>query len=173
VPLTFLLGGARSGKSSLAIELALAQGAPVTFVATGEPGDDEMAGRIERHRLERPAAWVTVEEPRRLASTVAAIPVEGCLIVDCLTLWVANALEQGADAVEAEAEAAARAAADRPGPTFVVSNEVGLGIVPGTPLGREYRDVLGRVNAIFARAADTAMLVVAGLALPLKDVRGA
>jgi adenosyl cobinamide kinase/adenosyl cobinamide phosphate guanylyltransferase len=160
-----LTGGARSGKSRLALELAAREAPPVTFLATGEAGDQEMAERIERHRAERPAGWRTVEEPLRLREAVEA--VDGCLIVDCLSFWAANALEAGLD-VEAEAAAAAAAAATRPGLTVSVTNEVGMGVVPATPLGREYRDLLGRVNAIWADAAGEVYLIVAGRALRLE-----
>jgi adenosyl cobinamide kinase/adenosyl cobinamide phosphate guanylyltransferase len=169
MPLTVLLGGARSGKSALALQLA--EGAEqVVFVATAEARDEEMAQRIERHRRERPAAWRIVEEPIALRGAIEAAPPTAFLIVDCLSLWVSNLLEAGStdDAIEVEVERAASAAADRPGPTVVVSNEVGLGVVPETPLGRRYRDLLGRVNASFAAAADQALFVVAGRALPLQ-----
>lgn len=169
--LTFLVGGARSGKSSLALELARASGGPVVFLATGEAGDAEMADRIALHRAERPAGWTTVEESRELAAAVAAAPAGACLVVDCLSLWVANVLESGAAAVETEAAAAAAIAAARDGLTIAVTNEVGLGVVPATPLGRLYRDVLGRVNATWSRAATDAYLVVAGRTLRLDEVR--
>jgi adenosylcobinamide kinase / adenosylcobinamide-phosphate guanylyltransferase len=161
--LTFLLGGARSGKSKLAVELALRAGGDVTFVATGEARDGEMAERIALHRAERPAEWRTVEEPVDLAPVLAA--ARGVAVVDCLSLWIANLLEREAD-VEAANAAALRAAGERE-TTIVVSNEVGLGIVPATELGRRYRDVLGRVNADWAAAADDARLVVAGRSLRL------
>ena len=166
--LTFLLGGARSGKSALAVSLA--GDGPVTFVATGTAGDDEMAERIERHRAERPPGWVTVEEPVALRDAVAA--AEGVVVVDCLSLWVATLFEAGwpdAD-VETEGAAVAQVAAGRR--TIAVSNEVGLGVVPATPLGRRYRDVLGRVNASWAAAAEDAYLVVAGRALRLEQLGG-
>lgn len=166
--LVLLIGGARSGKSRLAVDLATAQTEPVVFLATGEAGDDEMAERIELHRAERPAGWRTVEEPLRLREAVEA--AEGCLIVDCLSLWVANALES--EDVEQEARRAAAAAAARPALTIAVTNEVGMGVVPPTPVGREYRDVLGRVNAIWAEAAQEAYLVVAGRALALERLGG-
>ena len=166
--LVLLLGGARSGKSRLAVRLAAESGLPVVFVATGEAGDEEMAERIERHRAERPASWETVEEPLRLRAALEAAPADACLVVDCLSLWVANVLER-AD-VETEATAAAAVARGRTAPTIAVSNEVGLGVVPATPLGREYRDVLGRVNAIWAEAADKSYFVVAGKTLALGDV---
>lgn len=158
--LTLLLGGARSGKSSLAVDLASRSGGPVTFIATATAGDEEMAARIAAHRGERPGDWTTVEEPLDLREALEA--AEGTVVVDCLSLWVANLLE--AD-MEIDAEAAAVAAGR--GSTIAVSNEVGLGIVPATPLGRRYRDVLGRVNAEWADAAETTLLVVAGRALPL------
>ena len=169
--LTFLLGGARSGKSSLAVRLASEWGGPVTFVATAERRDDpEMDARIDAHRAERPPDWETVEAPLDLGRAVADAPEGACLVVDCLTLWVANVLEAGWSDAETEAAAAelARAAAAREVPTMVVSNEVGLGIVPETQLGRRYRDVLGRVNAVVAAKADRALLVVAGRALELR-----
>jgi len=169
MPLRLLIGGARSGKSRLAVRLAGELDAPVVFVATGEAHDVEMEARILRHRAERPATWKTVEEPVALREAIDAAPAASCVVVDCLTLWVANLLERGEDA-EAEGAAAAASAAARDGATIAVTNEVGLGIVPGTPLGREFRDVLGRVNALWAGAADDAYFVVAGKALRLGDV---
>jgi adenosylcobinamide kinase/adenosylcobinamide-phosphate guanylyltransferase len=163
-----LTGGARSGKSALALAMAERDGGDVVFLATGQPGDDEMAARIARHRSERPAHWKTVEEPVRLVEAIGAAEPSACLIVDCLSLWVANLLAAEDPAVvERAACAAASAAAARPGTTIVVTNEVGLGIVPATPLGRDYRDLLGRVNAIWAERATEAYLVVAGRLLPL------
>ena len=162
-----LLGGARSGKSALAVELA---GKRATYVATAVASDDEMAARIERHRAERPPAWTTVEEPVALGVALAA--VEGDAVVDCLSLWVSNLMEAGweDEAIEDEARAIARAAAARPGMTVAVSNEVGSGVVPATPLGRRYRDVLGGVNRAWATEADRALLVVAGRALELERI---
>ena len=165
--LTVLLGGARAGKSALALELARDQGAPVIYIATAEAGDEEMASRIAHHRSERPETWRTIEEPIALRSAVAAVEPDACVVVDCLTLWVANLLARGDD-VLSEAEAVAELAAGRPGPTIVVSNEVGLGIVPASPVAREYRDLLGAVNAAFVRRADDAAFVVAGRAIPLQ-----
>jgi adenosyl cobinamide kinase/adenosyl cobinamide phosphate guanylyltransferase len=167
MPLVLLLGGARSGKSTLALRLAAAH-EPVVFLATGEAGDDEMAERIALHRSERPPHWTTVEEPLRLLAAIEQVPDGSCLIVDCLSLWVANLLEADPAAVEPEAAAAAAAAAARSGTTIVVSNEVGLGLVPMSPVGRRYRDVLGRVNATWAAASERALLVVAGRVLPLE-----
>ena len=168
--LMLLLGGARSGKSALAVRTAEEWGGPVTFVATGAAGDEEMAARIERHRAERPAAWTTVEEPTDLVNALRSTPADALVVIDCLSLWVSNLVEAGWEdaAIEAEASAAAALAAEREAPTVTVSNEVGLGIVPATPLGRRYRDLLGRVNAIFAAEADDPILVVAGKKLRLE-----
>lgn len=169
--LILLLGGARSGKSALALRLAQAQPAPVAWLATAEAGDLEMAARIERHRAERPEHWQTIEEALRLRETLAAIDRDVCLVVDCLTLWAANALERlGAAATENEAAAAAQLAAARAGLTVAVSNEVGLGLVPDNELGRSYRDLLGRVNSLWAAAAERSYLLVAGHVLPLAEV---
>jgi adenosylcobinamide kinase/adenosylcobinamide-phosphate guanylyltransferase len=167
--LVLLLGGARSGKSSLALRLAAASGRPVVFVATGSARDDEMAARIARHRAERPPAWRTLEEPLDLAGALATADAEACAVVDCLSLWVHNLLEQGGDdaGVERCAAHAAALAAARPAPTIAVTNEVGQGVVPASALGRRYRDLLGRVNACWAAAARSAALVVAGRVLPL------
>jgi adenosylcobinamide kinase / adenosylcobinamide-phosphate guanylyltransferase len=167
--LVLLLGGARSGKSALAVAMAAATGEEVAFVATGEAGDDEMAARIAAHRGERPSSWATVEEPVDLAGALARLPLQTTVVVDCLTLWVANMMGMGRDDGDVTDAAAvmAAAAAARPGRVIVVSNEVGWGIVPFDPSTRRYRDVLGRVNAIFAGHAQEAQLVVAGRVLAL------
>jgi len=157
--LVLYLGGARSGKSRLAVERAQASEQPVVFIATGEAGDEEMADRIARHRAERPADWVTVEEPLELARALRDVPPTATVIVDCLSLWVANG-GGGRDAIAA--------AITRAGLTIAVSNEVGLGIVPDNALARAYRDDLGRVNAAWAAAADEAHFVVAGRTLRLE-----
>jgi adenosylcobinamide kinase / adenosylcobinamide-phosphate guanylyltransferase len=169
VSLTFLLGGARSGKSSLAVELARRWEGSVTFIATGEPGDDEMAARIRLHRDERPADWVTLEAPLEVRSALVSVPAGAAIVLDCLSLWVSNLLGRGDEPAEIESESAAVAglAAGRHALTVVVSNEVGLGVVPATELGRSFRDVLGRVNAQWAAEAEHAAFVVAGRSLPL------
>jgi adenosylcobinamide kinase / adenosylcobinamide-phosphate guanylyltransferase len=172
--LTVLLGGARSGKSRLAVELAVAAGVPVTLIATAEARDEEMAARIAAHRAERPAGWMTVEEPYALEAVVAAADPSHTVLVDCLTLWTANALardEEPERVLEAAASAAA-AAARREALTIAVSNEVGLGIVPLEPLTRAYRDLLGSVNRTWVEASAEAAFVVAGRALRLAAADG-
>ena len=161
--LVVLLGGARSGKSRLALERAVQAGGPVTFIATGEAGDDEMTARIERHRRERPQSWRTIEEPLELAGSLASVPSEETVIVDCLSLWVANAL----GAHHEVDDGALAAAVARTGLTVAVTNEVGMGIVPDNALARAYRDELGRVNAAWTGAADEAYLVIAGKTVAL------
>ena len=173
--LTFLVGGARSGKSTLAVQMGEHQGGAVTFVATAEPFDDDLRERVQRHRLERPAQWSTIEAPVDLAAAVRAVPPEQFLIVDCLTVWMANLLVHLDttdligfhidDFVQALTER--RRLAERG--TVVVSNEVGMGIHPESTLGRSYRDDLGRLNQRVASLADTSLLMVAGRALHLEN----
>ena len=164
MPFTLLLGGARSGKSSLAIQLAHRSGSPVTVLATALAGDAEMAARIERHRSERPSTWGIVEEPIDLIGAVEGLPPNDFLIVDCLTLWLVNLTESGLPEPDALRTAAATAdlLAARPGPAAVVSNEVGMGIVPMGVETRAWRDLLGGINARFAAMAEVAWLVMAG-----------
>ena len=163
--LVVFIGGARSGKSRLALERAARTGAAVTFIATGEPRDDEMRKRIERHRRERPTEWDLVEEPIELERALESVPSGATAILDCLSLWVANVFE--ARPVDELAASAARAGAARTGLTIAVTNEVGLGIVPDNAASRSYRDALGRANATWVAAADEAYLVVAGRTVQL------
>ena len=170
--LTVLLGGARSGKSDLAARLASASDRPVVVVVTAEARDAEMAERIRRHRDMRPAAWTTVETPLELAAAVRDLGSDAFVVLDCLSLWVSNAMEAGLDddRIVDEAREIAMSLAKRDGPAVVVSNEVGLGIVPVNALARRYRDTLGRVNATFVGESDRAYFVVGGKALALEDV---
>lgn len=177
--LIFILGGARSGKSHHAEQLALAAGGPaVLYVATAQAWDDEMRTRIAVHQARRPADWRTLEVPQR-AGAAAAAAAGGAQVVllDCLALLTSNAvLALGDDVDGPAAEAAALAevegilAAYRAGVAtwVIVSNEVGLGLVPPYPLGRVYRDALGRANQRLAAAADTVLFMVAGLPLRVK-----
>ena len=166
--LVVLLGGARSGKSVLAVRLAEARSESVVMIATAEALDDEMAARIEQHRRERPD-WETIETPLELESAMASVPDETTAIIDCLTVWVSNLLIAGVDTTQitARASALAEQVGRRTGLTIAVSNEVGMGIVPDNALARRYRDVLGAVNATWAATADHAHLLVAGRLLSL------
>ncbi len=170
-PFLFVVGGARSGKSDFAIEAARRRGRPTTFVATAQAGDADMADRISRHQADRPSSWGLIEEPLALHKAIEAVPDDHVVVVDCLTLWVANALF--ADRTEAETLAEVGEMAHhlrkREPLSVVVSNEVGLGIHPETSMGRHYRDLLGRVNAATAAVADRTLFFAAGLALPLTD----
>jgi adenosylcobinamide kinase / adenosylcobinamide-phosphate guanylyltransferase len=166
MPMLLLLGGARSGKSALAQDIAVRAGVPVTVIATAEALDDEMRVRIARHRADRPVDWTTVEEPIDLSGAVGAAPPADLVVVDCLTLWVSN-LVGGCRSDDLIVRAAATVADElsaRPSGAVVVSNEVGLGVVPANPAARTFRDTLGSVNAIFAARADRAALLVAGRA---------
>jgi adenosyl cobinamide kinase/adenosyl cobinamide phosphate guanylyltransferase len=163
--LTLILGGARSGKSTRA--LSLAQGR-VLFVATAEALDDEMAARIAAHKAERPAEWDTLEEPRDIARSLhARVDRYDTIVIDCLTLWVANLLEVGGTPSEWIAPLLAAYEAGNAN-WVVISNEVGLGLVPDNALGRRYRDALGVVNQLVAEAADRVTLMVAGVPLSVK-----
>lgn len=184
---TLVLGGARSGKSSWAERLATDTGRPVLFVATAEPLDDEMRERIAAHRAHRPSHWQTVEVTDDLVGAVGERAGVGAVIlVDCLTLWVSNVIgSRTAHLADATAVAPnqwreiesvlltsvnsliQRARREEQN-LILVSNEVGLGLVPPYPLGRGYRDALGRVNAAVAQQADTVVLMVAGLAVDVK-----
>ena len=170
--LTFLLGGARSGKSSLAVRLGTEHAGPVVFVATCPriAGDDDLDRRIERHRADRPA-WPTDEEPLDLVAALGRAGSDALVIVDCLSLWVWNLRWRGddADSVVRAASDFAVAASRRDAPTVVVSNEVGMGVHPETEEGREYRDILGGVNQAVAAHASPALLMVAGQAVELRD----
>jgi len=170
--LTVLLGGARSGKSDLAVKLGEAWTGEVVFVATATAGDDDMAERIERHQAERPASWTLIEHPQFGAADAAALPEDALVIVDCVTLLVSNLLFGDHDerAVVAHVDSLASMLAKRTAPTIVISNEVGLGIHPETELGRTYRDLLGRANRALADHAETALFVAAGKVLPLQDL---
>jgi adenosylcobinamide kinase/adenosylcobinamide-phosphate guanylyltransferase len=166
---TLVLGGARSGKSRYAerlIETAAAQG---TYCATAEPGDAEMAARIASHRTRRGPFWHTVEAPLEVASVIASQTAsDRPLLIDCLTLWLSNLLLAD-KCVEAETAALSAALREAAGPVVLVANEVGLGLVPETPLGRRFRDAAGRLNQEIAALADRVVFVAAGLPLVLKE----
>lgn len=165
--LTLVLGGARSGKSHFAEGLVTARPAPWRYLATAQALDDEMGERIAHHRARRAAGWETVEAPLDLVSALAAVPEGRPVLVDCLTLWLSNVLLAGRDA-GAEADRLAAALSRPRGPWVVVSNEVGLGIVPDNPLARRFRDDAGRLNQRVAAAAGRVVLLVAGLPVEVK-----
>jgi adenosylcobinamide kinase / adenosylcobinamide-phosphate guanylyltransferase len=165
--LTFLLGGARSGKSAHAEKLVTAAPAPWTYIATAQPHDDEMTERIALHRARRGEGWYTVDAPLDLVSAIAAVPDGRPLLVDCLTLWLSNHMLADHD-VEAEADRLAEVLGRPRGNWFVVSNEVGLGIVPDNALARKFRDAAGRLNQKIAARADRVLFMVAGLPLQVK-----
>jgi adenosylcobinamide kinase / adenosylcobinamide-phosphate guanylyltransferase len=170
--LTLLLGGARSGKSARALDLARATTGRVLFVATAEALDDEMATRIATHRQERPVSWDTLEEPRALAEALEPRrDAYDVVVVDCLTLWVSNLMTSAAPAPNPLAELRRALDVYHAGHAswIIVSNEVGLGLVPDTRLGRDYRDTLGAVNRLVASHADTVTFMVAGLPLVVKS----
>ena len=172
--LILILGGARGGKSSFAQALVAKRGGSATFIATAQAGDEEMRLRIEEHRRSRPAAWRTIEEPLRPSLALATSAPAETILLDCLTLLVSNILLQDEDAaaaacnVDQEVEDLLRAYAAGPATLIVVSNEVGLGVVPAYELGRTYRDLLGRANQRFAQAADRVYWMLAGLPLEVK-----
>lgn len=164
---TLILGGARSGKSRFAQALAEQEEGRLVYVATAGAYDAEMEERVERHRDDRGEQWETVEEQYDLAAVIARYSGSSTLLVDCLTLWLSNVIlgEQDVGAAIAGLVAALNAC---DGHVILVSNEVGSGIVPETPLGRAFRDEAGRLNQRVAAQADTVALVVAGLPLWLK-----
>jgi len=166
IPLTLVLGGARSGKSRHAESLIAALPAPWIYIATAEAGDDEMTARIAAHRARRGATWRTIEAPRDLAAALAAsssMPV----LVDCMTLWLSNLLLAGAD-IDKEIERLEKALAAAAAPVVLVANELGSGIVPDHALGRQFRDLQGMLNQRIAARADRVVLMVAGLPLAVK-----
>lgn len=175
--LVLVLGGCRSGKSAFALRHAAGLGAGGTFIATCPVLDDEMRGRIRRHREERRGLdWDTVEEETELAGAVAGCRPDGTVLVDCLTLWINNIMHYGDLAgkppgEDDAAELAGRfvdAAMARTGTTVAVANEVGLGVAPDNALARRFRDMAGRVNQTVAARADEVYFMVAGLPTRIK-----
>ena len=186
--LTLILGGARSGKSAYAVELARRMDVPTTYVATAEAIGAEMAQRIRQHQRDRPPSWRTLEEPLAIAERIASeVERESAVIVDCLTVWLSNVLhsetEEAADPTSGQVRRTRHRALDeleslctipieRGVRLIVVSNEVGSGLVPPYPLGRVYRDLLGEVNQFVARRADEVTMLVAGIPIDLRALGG-
>lgn len=165
--LILVLGGARSGKSRYGERLIADYAPPWIYLATAEALDDEMRRRIAEHRGRRDDRWHLIEAPHALVDAVRAAPADRPLLVDCLTLWLSNRLIADAD-LEEEAASLVEGLARRSGPTIVVSNEVGLGIVPDNALARRFRDAAGRANQMLAARADRVDFIAAGLPLRLK-----
>ena len=181
-----IIGGARSGKTGHAIALAktlsAARGANVTYVATAQPLDEEMRHRISLHRAERPATWRTLEAPAGLAQALSDWSGPDILVIDCMTLWLSNALlkdfrEDAPTAPiptwDAERDKFLLWLQQVRDDVLLISNEVGAGVVPLSPLARRFQDEQGRLNQLLAAACDQVTLVVAGIALPIKPVGGA
>lgn len=165
-----LLGGARSGKSFLAQQLAEDSGHAVCLIATAERFDDDMITRIERHRAERPITWQVIEEPLHISSAVEQAE-DRFLVVDCVTVWLGNALHYGWSHTQILEETGkfVEALLVRAFKSVIVSNEVGLGIHPESALSREYRDLLGRINSLLAKSAQQSYFMVAGQLLALTN----
>ena len=174
--LVFITGAARSGKSSFAERMAAETGSPVIYIATCVPGDEEMLERVARHQARRPANWRTVEEPLDPASVIRVNDGPGkVFLLDCITLLVLNLIldpksgiaeDELLEKITELSQVSYNSAAD----VIMVSNEVGWGIVPGDPLSRMYRDVIGRANQALAAQADEAWFTVSGIPLELKSL---
>jgi adenosylcobinamide kinase/adenosylcobinamide-phosphate guanylyltransferase len=169
---TFIIGGCRSGKSGLALRTAeAAEAEQRIFIATAVPFDAEMQDRVRRHQKERGDGWITLEVPLALPEALAEHSREGrVVLVDCLTLWVSNLLLKWSEAAAVESRIAelARAVQACAGPVILVSNEVGLGVVPDSQLGRQFRDLAGMANQAVADAADEVIMTVAGIPVVIK-----
>jgi adenosylcobinamide kinase/adenosylcobinamide-phosphate guanylyltransferase len=175
--LTLILGGARSGKSSYAQSLFEGSREPVLFVATANAGDAEMAARIAAHRADRPSHWLTLEASLQTGAAIRSAPPAPRVLVDCVTMLASNVLMTLPEPVDEKAyqkvldqeiDMLLEAYRAHPGEWVVISNEVGLGLVPAYPLGRYYRDALGRANQRLAQAADRVILMVAGIPMTVK-----
>jgi adenosylcobinamide kinase / adenosylcobinamide-phosphate guanylyltransferase len=165
----FILGGSRSGKSDFALKEASALPGEKAFIATAEALDKEMRLRIEKHRKERGRQWVTHEEPLRISGLIKDIGNKyKVLLVDCLTLWLSNIMHAGYDVRSEIKDLTATIGEDRAASLYIISNEVGLGLVPDSPLGREYRDNLGILNQEVAKVATDVYFMAAGIPLKLK-----
>ena len=167
-----ILGGARSGKSRLAEQRALASGKSLVYLATAQAHDEEMAARIDLHQQRRDGQWQLVEEPLALADALrAASQPDNCILVDCLTLWLSNALHKGDECWQSERKALLETLPDLPGDVILVSNEVGQGIVPLGELSRNFVDQSGWLHQDLAQLCDTVIFVIAGLPQFLKQAK--
>ena len=171
MPYTFITGGASSGKSDFALELFRDRG-DVTFIATGVVSDPEMEQKIRLHKMQRPSSWDTIEEPVDLIKAVRGVKKENkAVILDCLTFWVSNLIHDISLAQDKIIELAAKTAGflnTSEKEILVVTNELGMGIIPGTREVREYRNIAGKVNRIFAGISEKAYFVVSGIGMKIK-----
>lgn len=165
--ITLVLGGASSGKSAWAEALVARAGLPRIYIATAQAFDTEMEAKIAAHRRQRGTGWRTIEAPHDLAAELDALPADHAVLLDCATMWLSNRLLAGAE-VDGEADALVEALAGCASPVVVVSNEVGQGIVPESPLARRFRDEQGRLNRAIAARAGRVVAIMAGLPLALK-----
>jgi adenosylcobinamide kinase / adenosylcobinamide-phosphate guanylyltransferase len=169
----FVLGGARSGKSSYAVDLAKSQNKKTAYIATCIPYDDEMNERVRLHKEERPSGWATFEEPSNLTHLFKDLDSKfEIVILDCITLFITNLMQNGLNEsdIKDKINEMMTILKDVSYNSIIISNEVGLGIVPDTPLGREFRDIAGRVNQIIAKYADEVVFVAAGIPLKMKGI---
>lgn len=172
--IVFILGGARSGKSTYAVELAKNHNERIAFIATCRPKDEEMKKRIELHKKKRPVHWKTFEEPKNVSSLLKEITAGfDTVIIDCLTLLVSNLLSDNLDdrIIEQRIKKMLKTLEKANCRSIIVSNEVGLGIVPGNKLARRFRDLAGRINQLVVKKADEVFFMISGLPLKLKGVK--
>ena len=165
--LSLILGGARSGKSAFAERLAITANRPRTYIATSQAFDAEMEAKIAKHRQDRGPDWQTIEAPLDIGAALAEVAPDSVVLIDCLTLWLSNQMHAEVD-IEAEITKLLTVLSAEPNPVICVSNEVGMGLVPDTPLGRQFRELQGHLNRKIAEQADLAVFVAAGLPLTLK-----
>ena len=168
--LILVMGGTRSGKSSWALSYAEQRFRPLVFIATAEVKDEEMAERVRLHRESRGPAWELIEEPLEIDRVLrTGCAQAGAVLIDCITIWLSNVLlKRGRDEVQAHADRLTEALMRRKQTVILVSNEVGMGIVPEHPLGREFRDLAGGLNQQIAAIADRVVLMVAGIPVNVK-----
>lgn len=172
----FILGGARSGKSTYAVNLAKSYGKRIVFIATCIPGDSEMKQRIKLHKKSRPATWRVIEEPINIDSTLAKVKARcDAILIDCLGLFISNlmAAETNDRTIQRKVWRMIKEIKKRSTDVIVVSNEVGMGIVPDNPTARRFRDLLGRANQVFAQNADTVIMMHAGIPTIIKGEKDA
>lgn len=170
--IVFILGGARSGKSSYAVELAKKLNKRTVFIATCTSFDDEMKERIKMHKAQRPKEWKVIEEGKDISSVLTNLKNKyEIILIDCLGMWISNLLSDGLNDKEVEEEVLRliKSISKFKGVTILVSNEVGMGIVPDNPLARRFRDLLGRANQIIARNADEVIFMQSGIPVVIKE----